>query len=98
MKILKNRVKKTKKFLRKYLAIKLIRILTGKTHRQINLQRLRKVQIWAFGLLVHRIISLKDVLKLKQNFQKRKVVTSKTKFFGIGPFCARHSICLNIAF
>ena len=73
-------------------------IFSHQTPRQINLQSLRKVQIWAFGLLVHRIISLKEVLKLKQNFQKTKVVTSKTKFSGIGPFCARHSICLNIDF
>ena len=29
------------------------RILTGKKHRQIKLQRLEKVRIWAFGLLVH---------------------------------------------
>ena len=30
-----------------------LRILTGKKHRQIKLQRLEKVRIWAFGLLVH---------------------------------------------
>ena len=33
-----------------------LRILTGKNHRQIKLQRLQKVQIWAFGLLVHQYI------------------------------------------
>ena len=36
--------------------------------------------------------------KLKQNFQKRKVVTGKTQFFVIGQFCTCHSICLNIGF
>ena len=30
-----------------------LRILTGKKHRQIKLQRLGKVRIWALGLLVH---------------------------------------------
>ena len=35
-----------------------LRILTGKKHRQIKLQRLQKVQIWAFGLLVQQINSL----------------------------------------
>ena len=32
-----------------------LRILTGKKHRQIKLQRLEKVRIWAFGLLVHKV-------------------------------------------
>ena len=48
--------------------IPLLRILTGKKHRQIKLQRLQKVQIWAFGSLVYQIKSLLEVLKLKQNF------------------------------
>ena len=30
-------------------------ILTGKKHRQIKLQRLQKVRIWAFGPLAHQI-------------------------------------------
>ena len=30
-----------------------LRIFTGKKHRQIKLQRLEKVRIWAFGLFVH---------------------------------------------
>ena len=30
-----------------------LRILTGKKHRQLKLQRSEKVRIWAFGLLVH---------------------------------------------
>ena len=35
-----------------------LRILTGKKHRQIKLQRLQKVPIWAFESLVHQINSL----------------------------------------
>ena len=35
-----------------------LRILTGKKNRQIKLQRLQNVQIWAFGLLVQQINSL----------------------------------------
>ena len=29
-------------------------------------------------------------------FKKIKVVTCKTLFFVIGPFCTHHSVCLNI--
>ena len=56
-----------------------LRILTGKKHRQIKLQRLRKVRIWAFGSLVHQINSLEEVLKLKQNFQKIKQLLAKLR-------------------
>ena len=35
-----------------------LKILTGKKHHQINLQRLQNVQIWTFGLLVQHINSL----------------------------------------
>ena len=38
----------------------------------------------------------KEVLKLKENFQKNKVVTCKTPFFVVGPFCTNHSVCLNV--
>ena len=34
-----------------------LRILSGKKHHQIKLQRLQKVQTWAFGLLVQQINS-----------------------------------------
>ena len=34
-----------------------LRILTGKRHPKIKLQRLRKIQIWTFGSLVHQINS-----------------------------------------
>ena len=75
-----------------------LNILTGKKHRHIKLQRLRKVQIWAFGSLLLQISSFKEVLKLKQNLQKDKVVTGKPPFFVIGPFFTYHSICLNNRF
>ena len=35
-----------------------LRLLLGKKHRQMKLQRLQKVQIWVFGLLVQQINSL----------------------------------------
>ena len=69
-----------------------------KKHPQMKLQRLYKVQIWAFGLLLQQTNSLKVVLKLKQNSQKNKAVTGKTPFFVIGPFCSHHFICLNTGF
>ena len=73
-----------------------------KRHRekahQRKLQHLQKVGICAFGSVVHQINSLYKVLKLKQNFQKNKVVTGKTPFLVIGRFCNNHSICLNIGF
>ena len=75
-----------------------LKILTGKKHPKIKLQRSRKIRIWTFGSLVHQINSIKEVLKLKQIFQKDKVFTGKTPLFVIGPFCSSHSICLNIGF
>ena len=79
--------------------VKNTHILTAKKHRQIKLQRLQKVQIWAsLGSLEHQINSLKEVLKLKENFHKNKVVHGETLFFVIGPFCTQHSTCLNIVF
>ena len=71
-----------------------LRILTGKKHCQIKLQRLEKVRIWAFGLMGVWV----EVLKLKKNFQKNKVVAGKTPFSVIGPSCSYYSICLNIGF
>ena len=40
--------------------------------------------IWVIGALINY---LKEVLILKLNFQKNKVVTDKTPFFAIGQFC-----------
>ena len=52
-------------------------MLTGKKHRQRKIQRLQKLRIWAFGSLIHQINSLEEILELKQNLQKHKVVTGK---------------------
>ena len=47
-----------------------LRILTGKKHPKIKLQRLRKIRIWTFGSLLHQINSFQEVLELEQIFQK----------------------------
>ena len=69
-----------------------LRIFTGKKHLQIKLGRFRKAWIW------HQSNSLYQILKLKQNFRKNKLVTDKFPFFVISPFCTLHSIYLNIGF
>ena len=47
-----------------------LRILTGKKHHQMKLQRLQKVQIWAFGLLVQQLY--KSFLNWNKIFKKIK--------------------------
>ena len=54
--------------------------------------------IWTIGLLVHQVNTLKEVLKMKQNFEKNEAVTGKISFFEVGSFYSHHSICLNIGF
>ena len=70
------------------------------THRKKALSNktpaLTESRNMGFGSLVHDLNSLEEVLKLKQNFQKNIVVTSKTTFFMISPFRGHHSNCLNI--
>ena len=75
-----------------------LRIVTGKKHSDVKQQRFlkrRNMNIWVVG---HQINSLYEVLKLKQSFRKNKVVTGKTPFCAVGPFCTPHPICLNIGF
>ena len=43
-------------FMAKLELVLVLRILTGKKYRQIKLQRLEKVRIWAFGVLVYKSI------------------------------------------
>ena len=74
-----------------------LRILTGKKHPQIKLQRFRKLWIWTFGWLLHQTNFLYEALKLKQNFRKNKVVTGKTRFFVIGPFVLPILFVLTLA-
>ena len=66
-----------------------LRILTALT-------KSTNMDIWVVG--TSNQLFIKSILKLKQNLQKNKVVTSKTPFFVTGPFCALHSICLDIGF
>ena len=42
------------------------------------------------------VVGTSEVFKLKQTFQKNKVVTGKVPLFGIGPFYTQQSTCLNI--
>ena len=57
-----------------------LRILTGKKHPKIKLQRLQKIQILTFGSLVQQINSFQEVLKLEQTFQKNQVVNGKVVY------------------
>ena len=43
-----------------------LRILAGKKHPKIKLQRSQKIRTWTFGWLVHQINSISEVLKLEQ--------------------------------
>ena len=48
-----------------------LRILTGKKHPKIKLQReIRKIRILTFGSLVQQINSFHELLELEQIFQK----------------------------
>ena len=55
------------------------------------------IKIWVV-VTSKQIFIRGELIKLKQNFQKNKVVTGKTLFFVIGPFCTHYYICLNIGF
>ena len=59
------------------------------------LTKIMNMDIWVVGTLNQLFVR---VPKLKQIFQKNKVVTGKAPFFAIGPFCTHHSICLNTGF
>ena len=50
-------ISQMKKLFSKNPALLGLRILTGKKHPKIKLQRLRKIRIWTSGLLVHQIKS-----------------------------------------
>ena len=68
-----------------------------KKHRQINFSAYKKCEykyLGGFGTLN----LLFQVPQLKQNFHENNVVTDKTPFLLIGPFCTHYSICLNIGF
>ena len=75
-----------------------LKILSRKKHCQIKLLRLQKVQIWAFGSFVHEINSFDSFLNWNKSFLKNGIVTGKTPFIVISPFCTHHSLCLNSEF
>ena len=58
---------------------------------------IKSTNIWIWVVAATNQL-FKEVLKLKQNFRKNKVVTGKTPLFVIGPLCSHHFICLNIGF
>ena len=75
----------------------LLKILTGKKHRQIK--RLQKVGI--HGYLRRRYIKstlYKRFLNWNKIFKKNKAFTDKTPFFVIGSFRTHHSVCLSTSF
>ena len=56
---------------------------------------------YEYGYLGHwyiKSVLYKRFLNWNKISKKNKVVTGKTPFFLIGPFCTHHSICLNIGF
>ena len=59
----------------------------------MDIWRFQKVWVWTFAWPVDQISFLYEVLKLKQSFQKNKVVAGKTPFL-ITP----QSICPNIGY
>ena len=79
--------------------IYLLSWFTGKktpSNKTLALTKTMNMGIWVAG--TSNQLSLFDALKLKQNFQINKVVTSKTSFFETGPFYTHHSVCLKIDF
>ena len=54
------------------------------SNKTLALTKTMNMGIWVAG--TSNQLSLFDALKLKQNFQINKVVTSKTSFFETGPF------------
>ena len=75
----------------------LLRVLTGKKHPQMKLQRLPKVWIWTEAKFP-KINVPKVWIWTETKFSKNKVVAGKTPFFVTGPFYTSHSICLNTGF
>ena len=57
----------------------------GKKHLQVK-HEYEHLDSWYIKSTVY-----KEVLKLKQHFQKNKAVTGKTPFFVKGPFCTPYS-------
>ena len=75
-----------------------LRIPARKKKPQIKLQHIRKVWIWTFGSFLQQLNSLYEVLVMKQNCQKNKVVTHKNPFFVIVHFILPIIFVLALAF
>ena len=56
------------------------------------LTKMINIDIWVVGT------SNQLFIRGSQTQKKKKIVTDKTPFFVLGPFCTPHSICLNIGF
>ena len=57
-----------------------------------TLSKIINMDIWVVGQLFRRGFSTET------KFLKNVLVSGKTPFFMISPFCTLHSICLNIGF
>ena len=57
------------------------------------LMKSTNMDIWVVGISSQFFLRGSET---ETNFQKNKVVTGKTPFFAIGPFCTHHSIWLLI--
>ena len=72
-----------------------LRIFKGKNCPQ---KKKKKNEYEHLGSCCIKSTLCKRFLKLNQIFKKSKVVTGRSSFFVIGPFCTPHSVCLNIGF
>ena len=59
---------------------------------------LRFIQNLHYPMKIFYLCSSLEVVKLKQNFRKNKVVAGKTLLFAIGQFCTYYSLCVDIGF
>ena len=62
------------------------------------LTKIMNMDVWVVDNHANTLLTLKEVLNLKQNFQTNEVVIGKSPFFEIDPFYTSHSICLNTGF
>ena len=77
--------------------LKLIENLKGKRTLKYNSCAFEKYE---YGVLV--VVTLNQLFVrdfyTEMNFSKNEVVSGKTQFLMVGPFCTRNSICLKISF
>ena len=68
----------------------------GKTSVKWNSSAYKKCKYGHLGCWYNKSTLYKRFLNWNKIKKKNKEVTGKTPLFLIGPFCAHHSICLNI--